>query len=62
VRGHDARLAVAAIVTAQTVTVAVMTVTPVHIALEGRSIDVVGITIGLHIVPLIAMLAVRAVR
>ncbi|GGO59513.1 hypothetical protein GCM10010910_02650 [Microbacterium nanhaiense] len=61
-RGHDARLAVAAIVTAQIVMVAVMTMTPVHIAHEGGSIDVVGIPISLRILPLIAMLAVRAVR
>lgn len=42
--------ALAAIVTAQTVMVAVMTMAPVHMSDEGGSLTIVGITISLHIV------------
>lgn len=42
--------ALAAIVTAQTVMVAVMTMAPVHLSDEGGSLTLVGITISLHIV------------
>jgi len=54
-RNRSARLAVVAIVTAQIVMVAVMTMTPVHIEHEGGSIDVVGITISLHILGMYAL-------
>ncbi|MGI6879237.1 MFS transporter [Microbacterium sp. gxy059] len=60
-----ARYAVVAILTAQIVMVAVMTMTPVHIAHEGGSVTVVGVTISLHIVgmyalsPLVGLLADR---
>ncbi|HTZ44910.1 MAG TPA: MFS transporter [Jatrophihabitans sp.] len=43
-------VALTAIVTAQTVMVAVMTMAPVHMADEGGSLTVVGLTISLHIV------------
>jgi len=45
----EVRLAVVAIVTAQVVMVAIMTMAPVHVAEEGGSITIVGITISLHI-------------
>ena len=60
-----ARYAVGAILTAQVVMVSVMTMTPVHMAHQGGSITLVGITISLHIVgmyglaPLVGMLADR---
>lgn len=44
-----ARYALIAILTAQTVMVAVMTMTPVHVAHQGGSVTIVGITISLHI-------------
>ena len=46
---RQARFAVLAILTAQAVMVAVMTMTPVHIVHQGDSVTVVGITISLHI-------------
>lgn len=60
-----ARYAVGAILTAQIVMVSVMTMTPVHMAHQGGSITLVGITISLHIVgmyalaPLVGVLADR---
>ena len=60
-----ARYAVVAILTAQAVMVAVMTMTPVHIVNEGDSVTIVGITISLHIAgmyafaPLVGYLADR---
>jgi MFS family permease len=54
-RNPSARLAVIAIVTAQIVMVAVMTMTPVHIAHEGGSINIIGITISLHILGMYAL-------
>ncbi|WP_051266972.1 MFS transporter [Gulosibacter molinativorax] len=62
----DARYAVIAILTAQIVMVSVMTMTPVHMAHQGGSITLVGITISLHILgmyafaPLVGYLADRA--
>ncbi|RGC65266.1 Major Facilitator Superfamily protein [Micromonospora sp. MW-13] len=59
------RVAVIAVLTAQVVMVAIMTMTPVHIAHEGGSITIIGITISLHIAgmygpsPLVGMLADR---
>ena len=61
----QARYAVVAILTAQAVMVAVMTMTPVHIVNEGDSVTIVGITISLHIAgmyafaPLVGYLADR---
>lgn len=52
---HRARVAVVAIVTAQTVMVAVMTMTPVHIAHHGGSITTIGITISLHVAGMYAL-------
>ncbi|WP_230930029.1 MFS transporter [Dietzia aurantiaca] len=46
---RQARYAVVAILTAQAVMVAVMTMTPVHIVHQGGSVTIVGITISLHI-------------
>ncbi|WP_229811786.1 MFS transporter [Streptosporangium pseudovulgare] len=60
-----ARVAVIAILTAQVVMVAVMTMTPVHLTHHGGSITIVGITISLHIVgmyapaPLVGLIADR---
>ncbi|WP_344358816.1 MFS transporter [Brachybacterium phenoliresistens] len=60
-----ARYAVTAILTAQIVMVAIMTMTPVHIAHHGGSITVVGLTISLHVAgmfalaPLVGLLADR---
>ncbi|NUW39487.1 MFS transporter [Nonomuraea rhodomycinica] len=60
-----ARLAVIAILTAQGVMVAIMTMTPVHLTHQGGSVTVVGVTISLHIVgmyapaPLVGLLADR---
>ncbi|GAB2488612.1 MFS transporter [Streptosporangium sandarakinum] len=60
-----ARVAVIAILTAQVVMVAVMTMTPVHLTRHGGSITIVGITISLHIVgmyapaPLVGLIADR---
>lgn len=62
---RPARFAVIGILTAQIVMVSVMTMTPVHIAREGGSITVVGITISLHVAgmyalsPLVGFLADR---
>jgi len=50
-----ARFAVVAIVTAQIVMVAVMTMTPVHIAHHGGSVTIVGITISLHVLGMYAL-------
>ncbi|MEU9889850.1 MFS transporter [Sphaerisporangium sp. NPDC051011] len=58
-----ARVAVVAILTAQAVMVAIMTMTPVHVTHQGGSITIVGITISLHIVgmyapaPLVGLIA-----
>lgn len=60
-----ARVAVTAILTAQAVMVAIMTMTPVHLAHQGGSITIIGITISLHILgmyalaPLVGMLTDR---
>ncbi|WP_308126139.1 MFS transporter [Nonomuraea ceibae] len=60
-----ARVAVVAILTAQVVMVAIMTMTPVHLTHHGGSITLVGITISLHIVgmyapaPLVGLIADR---
>ncbi|TYB51150.1 MFS transporter [Nonomuraea sp. PA05] len=65
-RGNQrARVAVLAILTAQGVMVAIMTMTPVHLTHHGGSITLVGITISLHIVgmyapaPLVGLIADR---
>lgn len=50
-----ARLAVGAILSAQIVMVAVMTMTPVHITHHGGSVAIVGITISLHIAAMFAL-------
>ncbi len=50
-----ARYAVVAIITAQIVMVAVMTMTPVHIAHHGGSVTLVGITISLHVLGMFAL-------
>ena len=56
IRGNrPARLAVLAILTAQVVMVAIMTMTPVHIVHHGGSVDVVGITISMHILGMYAL-------
>jgi len=67
IRGNTrARYAVVAILTAQIVMVTIMTMTPVHIAHQGGSIEIVGITISLHIAgmyglsPVVGQLADRA--
>lgn len=44
-----ARTALVAILTSQTVMVALMTMTPVHVQHEGGSVTIVGITISLHV-------------
>ncbi len=49
-----ARYAVLSILTAQTVMVAIMTMTPVHMADQGGSITLVGVTISLHILGMYA--------
>ncbi|MBM7367545.1 MFS transporter [Gordonia hydrophobica] len=49
-----ARYAVLAIVSAQIVMVSIMTMTPVHITHQGGSVDIVGVTISLHIVGMYA--------
>ncbi|MFE4081008.1 MFS transporter [Arthrobacter sp. NtRootA1] len=49
-RNPAARLAVVAILTSQLVMVAIMTMTPVHVAHEGGSVTFIGLTISLHIV------------
>lgn len=61
-----ARYALMAILTAQIVMVSIMTMTPVHIAHQGGSIEIVGLTISLHIAgmyglsPVVGELADRA--
>lgn len=50
-----ARYAVLAILTAQVVMVAIMTMTPVHVAHHGGSITIIGITISLHIAGMYAL-------
>lgn len=52
---RQARYAVLAILTAQAVMVAVMTMTPVHIVHQGDSVTIVGITISLHIAGMYAL-------
>jgi len=49
------RLAVLAIVTAQIVMVSVMTMSPVHMANEGDTITIIGITISLHVAGMYAL-------
>ncbi len=62
---RKARYAVVAILTAQVVMVALMTMTPVHLAHHGDSITIIGLTISLHIAgmyalaPLVGMLSDR---
>ncbi|MFC0674611.1 MFS transporter [Brachybacterium hainanense] len=59
------RYAVLAILTAQAVMASIMTMTPVHIVHEGGSVNLVGVTISLHVAgmfafaPLVGMLADR---
>ena len=50
-----AKTAVIAIVTAQIVMVAIMTMTPIHISHQGGSIELVGITISLHVAGMYAL-------
>lgn len=50
-----ARTAVLAILVAQVVMVAVMTMTPVHIVHEGGSVNLVGLTISLHVAGMYAL-------
>lgn len=50
-----ARYAVTAMLTAQVVMVAIMTMTPVHIAHHGGSITLVGLTISLHVIGMFAL-------
>lgn len=57
----SARLAVAAILTAQVVMVAVMTMTPVHIHHNGGTLTLVGITISLHVLGMYALAPVVGV-
>jgi MFS family permease len=45
----DARLALIAVLTAQVVMVAVMTMTPVHMEHQGGTVTFVGLTISLHV-------------
>jgi MFS family permease len=60
------RLAVLAIVTAQIVMVSIMTMSPVHIADDGGTITIIGITISLHVAgmyglaPVVGILVDRA--
>ncbi|MFG3420948.1 MFS transporter [Micromonospora sp. NPDC048063] len=60
-----ARVAMIAILTAQVVMVSIMTMTPVHVAHQGGSISIIGITISLHIAgmyalsPLVGLIADR---
>ncbi|MGY5764409.1 MFS transporter [Brachybacterium sp. DNPG3] len=53
-RNHAARYAVVAIVSAQIVMVSIMTMTPVHITHQGGSVEIVGLTISLHIIGMYA--------
>jgi len=52
---RPARIAAIAILSAQVVMVAIMTMTPVHIMHEGGSVNIVGITISLHIAGMYAL-------
>lgn len=52
---RPARTALIAILTAQTVMVSIMTMTPVHIVHQGGSVNLVGITISLHVVGMYAL-------
>lgn len=52
---RPARIAVIAILTAQVVMVSIMTMTPVHIVHQGGSVNLVGITISLHILGMYAL-------
>lgn len=52
---RPARFAVIAILSAQVVMVSIMTMTPVHLAHQGGSITVIGITISLHIAGMYAL-------
>lgn len=52
---RPARIAVVAILTAQIVMVSIMTMTPVHIVHQGGSVNLVGITISLHILGMYAL-------
>ncbi len=52
---RPARIAVVAILTAQVVMVSIMTMTPVHIVHQGGSVNLVGITISLHILGMYAL-------
>ncbi len=52
---YAARYALIAILTAQVVMVSIMTMTPVHMAQQGDSVTLVGITISLHIVGMYAL-------
>ncbi|UOR01491.1 MFS transporter [Leucobacter allii] len=50
-----ARIAVIAILTAQIVMVSIMTMTPVHLVHQGGSVNLVGITISLHVLGMYAL-------
>ncbi|UOR01504.1 MFS transporter [Leucobacter allii] len=52
---RPARTAVIAILTAQVVMVSIMTMTPVHMVHQGGSVNLVGITISLHILGMYAL-------
>lgn len=54
-QNDKAKLAVIAIISAQAVMAAVMTMTPVHIHHEGGSINIIGITISLHVAGMFAL-------
>ncbi|WP_449276622.1 MFS transporter [Leucobacter sp. GX24907] len=52
---RPARIAVVAILTAQIVMVSIMTMTPVHMVHQGGTVNLVGITISLHILGMYAL-------
>lgn len=52
---RTARTAFTAVVSAQVVMVAIMTMTPVHLAAHGDNLTVIGLTISLHIVGMYAL-------
>ncbi|PSK66613.1 hypothetical protein B0E53_01413 [Micromonospora sp. MH33] len=62
---RQARVALAAVLTAQIVMVAIMTMTPVHVAQHGGSVTIIGLTISLHVAgmyapsPLVGVMADR---
>lgn len=58
---RPARFALAAILTAQIVMVAIMTMTPVHLTHHGDSITVIGLTISLHVAGMYALAPVVGV-